>query len=290
MPPDTGMWQSRRMAPTNQITRGNLAFNVTESGPRGGEPVLLLHGFPQHADSWDALAPLLNDAGYRTIAMDQRGYSPGARPLSRSAYRVPELVADTAAVVDHYGGPVHLVGHDWGAVAAWAFAAAHPERTRSLTALSVPHPAAFLRAMVTSRQCLRSWYMVFFQLPWLPEWALRHGMLRWFLEHTGQTPERARRDVEGLAGPGALTGALNWYRALPLLDPRRTGDPVRSPTLFIWSDGDIAVDRRGAEDCARYVQAPYQFETLTGVSHWIPEEAPRETAALLLPHLKRTTG
>jgi pimeloyl-ACP methyl ester carboxylesterase len=278
------------MAPTNQITRGNLAFNVTESGPPDGEPVLLLHGFPQHADSWDALVPLLNDAGYRTIAMDQRGYSPGARPLSRTAYRVPELVADTAAVVDHYGGSVHLVGHDWGAVAAWAFAAAHPERTRSLTALSVPHPAAFLRAMVTSPQCLRSWYMLFFQLPWLPEWALRRGMLRWFLEHTGQTPERARRAVEGMGGPGALTGALNWYRALPLLDPRRTGDPVRSPTLFIWSDGDVAVDRRGAEGCALYVQAPYQFETLLGVSHWIPEEAPRETADLLLPHLTRSSA
>src|SRR5262249_45247144 len=103
-----------------QITRGALARNRTDTGPPDGEPVLLLHGFPQRSDSWDALVPLLVEAGYRTLAMDQRGYSPGARPVGRAAYRMTELVADAAAVIDHYGGSAHVVGHDWGAAVAWA--------------------------------------------------------------------------------------------------------------------------------------------------------------------------
>jgi pimeloyl-ACP methyl ester carboxylesterase len=274
------------MVPTTQITRDGLAFNITEDGPADGEPVLLLHGFPQHSDSWDALVPLLTEAGYRTIRMDQRGYSPGARPRNRSAYRITELVNDAAEVIDHYGGRVHVVGHDWGAVVAWGLGSTYPDRVASLTALSVPHPGAFLRAMLTSTQGLKSWYMYFFQLPWLPEAALRRQLVPLLLR-SGQSRERARRDAEGFREPGALTGALNWYRAMPLLDPRRVGDPVRSPTLFIYSDGDIAIGRKGVERCARYVEGPYQLETLSGVSHWIPDEAPAETAALLIPHLKR---
>ncbi len=267
-----------------------MAFNVTEAGPADGEPVLLLHGFPQRSDSWDALVPLLTDAGCRTIAMDQRGYSPGARPAGRGAYRISELAADAAAVIDHYGGRAHVVGHDWGAAVAWTLAAAQPDRVRSLTALSVPHPGAFLRSLVTSRQGLRSWYFVLFQLPWLPEALLRRGLVA-ALVRSGQSGERAERDAAGLTARGALTAALNWHRAMPLLNPRRAGEPVRRPTLFVWSDGDVFVDRAGVERTERYVRAPYRFETLRGVSHWIPEEAPRELAAVLVPHLRRwSTG
>ena len=280
-------WQTWGMSISTQVTRDELAFNVVTDGPESGEPVLLLHGFPQHSDSWDAVVALLTEAGYRTIRFDQRGYSPGARPLNRSAYRTTELVEDAAAVIEHYGADrVHVVGHDWGAAVAWGLATAYPDRVASLTALSVPHPGAFLRSMVTSSQGLKSWYMYFFQLPWLPEAAMRRAMVQ-FLVRAGQTPERARRDAEGFRAPGALTGALNWYRAMPLLDLRRVGDPVTSPTLFIWSDGDVAIDRSGVDRCADYVTGSYQLEILSGVSHWIPDEAPAETAALLLPHLRR---
>lgn len=274
------------MVQATQITRAGLAFNVTESGPVDGEPVLLLHGFPQHANSWDALVPLLNDAGYRTLAMTQRGYSPGARPKGRWAYRISELVADAAAVIDHYGGKVHVVGHDWGSVVAWGLGANHPDKLYSLTAVSVPHPGAFLRAMVTSVQGLKSWYMYFFQLPILPELVLRR-LLVTGLVRGGQSEERARRDAAAFTGTDALTGAVNWYRGMPFLDPRHAGDPVRTPTLFIWSDNDTFVDPTGVQACAKYVDAPYQLETLHGVSHWIPEEAPEETAALLLPHFAK---
>ncbi len=276
------------MAATTQVSRGSLVFDVTEDGPPDGEPIVLLHGFPQHSNSWDALVALLTERGYRTIAMNQRGYSPGANPRGRGAYRIPELVADVAAVIDaRAGGRAHLVGHDWGAAVAWSLAAAHPKRVHSLTALSVPHVGAFLKAMVTSRQCLMSWYMVFFQLPWLPERLLHRQYVRALSQYFGQPAEAARRDAAGFAGPATFTGPLNWYRAMPLIDPRKAGEPVTSPTLFIWSDSDVGVSRRAAVTCGRYVSGPYQFETLPKVSHWILDEAPAEVAALLLAHLKR---
>jgi len=252
--------------------------------------VVLLHGFPQFADSWDELLPLLTGHGYRTIAPDQRGYSPHARPSGRGAYRIDELVADAVAVIDQCagGGPVHLVGHDWGAAIAWALAGAHPAKVAGLTALSVPHPAAFLSSFLTSSQALHSWYMLFFQLPWLPERIGRSRLgARWLIS-SGQTPGRVERDLTRLAAPGALTGPLNYYRAMPLLRPTTARRPVRVPTLFIWSDGDIAITRRAATRCARWVRdAPYQFEVLDGVSHWIPEQAPQRLAELMLPHLRR---
>lgn len=269
------------------ITRGQLSFEVTESGPAGGEPVLLLHGFPQHADCWDAVVPLLTERGFRTLAMSQRGYSPGARPAGRGAYRIDELVADVLAVIDSCGGPVHLVGHDWGANVAWAVAAAHPERLASLTALSVPHPRAFRKAMVTSRQGLHSWYILAFQLPWLPERILHAGWDLFLARFGGQSVEQARRDRAGFPEPGDLTAPMNWYRAIPLAHPRTMAGRVVTPTLLVWSDRDIYIARRSVELCREYVDGPFRFETMTGVSHWIPDEAPRELAALMLPHLEK---
>ena len=274
------------MAIPKQVTRGNLVFDVTESGPADGTPVLLLHGFPQHASSWGRLVPMLNDQGYRTLAMNQRGYSPGATPKGRSAYKIPDLVADAVAVIDELaGGHAHVVGHDWGAAVVWALGAAHPEKVRSLTALSVPHVGAFLSAMPRSRQGLKSWYMLAFQLPWLPERLLGTRYER-MIAGWGQKAEAARRDAAEFDGPKSFTGPLNWYRAMPLTDLRSAFEKVRVPTLFVWSDGDVAIDKYGAHNCGKYVDAPYRFETLHGVSHWILDEAPAEVAALLLPHLK----
>jgi pimeloyl-ACP methyl ester carboxylesterase len=270
------------------ITRGQLTFEVTESGPVDGEPVLLLHGFPQHADSWHCLVPLLTERGFRTLAMSQRGYSAGARPEGRCAYRVPELVADVVAVIDAYGGgPVHLVGHDWGANVAWAVAADHPEKLASLTALSVPHPRAMRRAMLTSRQGLHSWYMFAFQLPWLPERVLHAGWDLFLTRFGGQSVEQARRDRAGFATACDLTAPINWYRALPVTDPRTLAGRVVTPTLMVWSDRDLFIARRSVELCQGYVDGPLRFVTMTGVSHWIPDEAPRELAELMLPHLEQ---
>lgn len=264
-----------------------LVFDVRDTGPLDGAVVVLLHGFPQTGASWTDTAAQLHQRGYRTIVPDQRGYSPRARPRGRFAYRSGRLVADTVALVETLGsGPVHLVGHDWGAVAAWSTAARRPDLVRSLTTVSVPHPGAFLRAMLTSDQLARSYYMFLFQLPWLPEFVLRRlpRVLDRTLTGTGMTPaqiEQVRRDI---VRGGALTGGLNWYRAMPFQHPAALRTRVTVPTTHVWSDGDTALSRRSAELAGQYVDAAYRLEVLTGVSHWVPEEA----AATLADIIDRT--
>ena len=154
------------------FTRDALTFDVTDTGPLDGDPVVLLHGFPQTSTSWARVTPLLNAEGFRTLAPDLRGYSPRARPRGRRSYRTGELVEDVTALLRLVGAPVHLVGHDWGAMLSWGTAIAHPDLVRTHTSVSVPHPAAFVRSMTSSPQLLHSWYMGFFQLPYVPELAL----------------------------------------------------------------------------------------------------------------------
>ncbi|WP_240157458.1 alpha/beta fold hydrolase [Pseudonocardia broussonetiae] len=272
-------------------------LDVREAGPPDGPPVLLLHGFPQGPESWDEVVPALHDAGYRTIAPEQRGYAAGARPSGRGAYRVADLTSDALVVIaERAGGRAHVVGHDWGAAVAWRLASRYPDAVRSLTAVSVPPAAAYARSLVTTRQVLASWYVGAFQLPWVPERLLRPDDRGWSpvlegaLRRTGQTPERARRDAQRMAQPGALTAALNWYRGIAVGDLREGDPPVTVPTLFVWSDGDTAITRQGIELTHRHVTAPYTYAELRGVSHWVPEEAPDELAARLLDHLAAHPG
>ena len=271
------------------FTRDGLVFDVRDAGPTNGTPVVLLHGFPQDARAWDAVSPLLHVRGYRTIAPTQRGYSPGARPRPRRAYRSSELVKDVVALIGETGlGSVHLVGHDWGAVVAWALAAHRPDLLRSLTALSVPHPAAFLRAMLTSRQALKSRYMYFFQLPWLPERYLASDSWERSLRSTGMSAQSAAHDAKLMRDRGAARGALNWYRAMLYSSPRAMRAKITVPTMYVWSDGDVAIGPKGAALTPRFVEGPYTYEVLEGVSHWIPEEVPQLLDALLASHFEAT--
>jgi pimeloyl-ACP methyl ester carboxylesterase len=272
-----------------QFRRDNLVFDVRDAGPPDGPVVVLLHGFPQHNDSWTAVIDRLTEQGYRCLAPNQRGYSPGARPSRRRDYRLSELVADVGALIDASGARrVHLVGHDWGAAVAWAAAAEIPERLATVSPVSVPHPAAFIKSFATSRQSLASWYMYLFQLPRIPEWSMlrRNGtMMSKLLQQTGQTPAAAERDARAMSEPGALTAAINWYRAMALGSPRAINRKVSVPTLYVWSDQDTALLPKAAHDTARYVNGEYRFEVLPGVSHWIPDEQPDKLADLLLDWL-----
>jgi pimeloyl-ACP methyl ester carboxylesterase len=266
-------------------------FDVRDAGPMDGAPVVLLHGFPQNSRSWEAVSPLMHGRGLRTIAPDQRGYSPGARPRPRRAYRSSELVKDVVALVEETGlGSVHLVGHDWGAAVAWSVAAQRPDLLRSLTALSVPHPAAFLRAMLTSRQGLTSWYMWFFQLPWLPERSLTSESWERSLRSTGMSAGSAARDADLMRDRGAARGALNWYRAMVFTRPRSVRAKITVPTLYVWSDGDAAIGPKGAALTPRFVVAPYTYEVLERVSHWIPDEVPELLDALLAQHFEAASA
>jgi pimeloyl-ACP methyl ester carboxylesterase len=272
-----------------QFSRAGLTFDVRDGGPPDGEPVVLLHGFPQDSSAFDRMAPLLHDAGLRTLAPDQRGYSPGARPRGRSAYRMREVVDDVLALLDAAGlGSAHVVGHDWGGLVGWALGAWHPERVRTLTALSVPHPAALGRAVLTSDQGLRSTYVAAFQVPVLPERLLlaRDGeLLRRLLESSGVPGDAAARYVARMREPGALSAALAWYRAIPLA-VRDTVGRVTVPTLHVWSTGDVALGRAATERTRDHVDAPYRLEVLEGVPHWIPELAAERTAELVAAHTR----
>ncbi len=281
---------------TGTVERAGLVFDVTTAGPEDGTPVVLLHGFPQSARCWDAVTPALAAAGLRTVAPDQRGYSPGARPTGRAAYRMAEVVADAAAVVEaalaRTGRPrAHVVGHDWGALVAWTLAGSRPELVRTVTGISVPPPGAMAAALRRPRQLAASWYMAMFAVPGLAEkvFAVPPGRswspaLVRMLVTSGQTRERAERDAARMADPAALTAALNWYRAIPLRT-RAAAPQITAPALFVWSDRDTALTRDAAEEAQKHVTGPFRYAELRGVSHWVPDEAPAELAELLLDHL-----
>ncbi|RRQ26538.1 alpha/beta hydrolase [Rhodococcus sp. Eu-32] len=267
------------------VTLGELEFDVLVAGPADGLPTVLLHGFPQTSACWDAVVPHLTAGRLRTIAPDQRGYSPGARPAGVDAYASDKLVGDVLGLLDAFDlDSAHIVGHDWGAAVAWQLAAHHSDRVRSLTAVSVPHTAAF-------------------------GWALRHdedqqerseyiGLLRQegkaervLLENDGARlramfSDRSLDDryVEHLSQPGALTAALNWYRAMT--NAFGSLEPVRVPTTYVWSNQDSAIGRAAAERCGEFVDAPYSFVELDGVSHWVPEEAPARLADEILTRVR----
>lgn len=268
-------------------TRDGLTFDVTAGGPIDGEPVVLLHGFPQHRGAWEAVAPALHAAGLRTFAPDQRGYSPGASPEGRSAYVLRELVADVVALADAAGAErFHVVGHDWGGAVAWALATRHPGRVASATVLSTPHPSALAWAVPRSDQARRSWYMLMFQLPRLPERRLHQGLRDLYLK-TGLDDEQAEQYVRHFPTPGSLTPAMNWYRAAASPDVVRArvrrltrrggrtrssgaGSAVTVPTTYMWGRRDFALGRAAAEKTSEFVSGDYRFVEVDA-GHWLPE-------------------
>jgi pimeloyl-ACP methyl ester carboxylesterase len=277
-----------------QVDVGDLTFDVRVDGPEDGRPVLLLHGFPETSLSWASVTPLLTQAGLRTFAPDQLGYSPGARPDEVAAYSTPSLAQVTADLMTALDVPrADVVGHDWGANVAWALAGWHPDRVRSLTAVSVPHPAAYTVAYRTDpEQKERSAYIRLFWQPGKAEEVLLaddgrrlRRMLSGGEGESGIPAEAIEQYVSVLSAPGALTAALNWYRAMSSGD---RVDPVQVPTTYVWSDGDVAIGRTAAEACANYVTGDYRFVELPGVTHWIPEQAPDQLAAAILERIAST--
>lgn len=264
-----------------------MRFEVRDAGPPDGPAVVLLHGFPGDLDTFEMVEPLLHRAGFRTLTLHQRGYCDTARPSGVSSYAVPLLVGDVVALLDEAGlDAAHVVGHDWGGVVAWHLAGARPDRVRSLTVLSTPHPQAFRHSLVRSTQLLRSWYALSWQLPLVPEAAMtaRGGaVLRRGLVSSGLPADVAERYTAGMLRPGRLTAALDWYRALGRRP--RTGarlGAVSVPTTYVWSSGDVALGRRAADDTARFVSGPYRYEVLEGEPHWLPEVLPTEVARVVI--------
>jgi pimeloyl-ACP methyl ester carboxylesterase len=269
-----------------ELAGGAFVFDARADGPEAGELVFLLHGFPQTSYCWRRQLPALAAAGYRAVAPDQRGYSPRARPTDVADYRVDHLVADVldwAAALD--ADRFHLVGHDWGGAVAWQVAGRHPDRLRTLTVLSTPHPQAMHDSIRHGEQRDKSGYMQFFKTPEAEAFFLADDAagLRTLYEASDLGPESAEY-LRALLEPGALTGALNWYRGADIGLVQGLG-PITVPTMYIWSTADPALGREAAEATAACVEGPYRFEVLEGVGHWIAELVPDETNRLLIEHL-----
>jgi pimeloyl-ACP methyl ester carboxylesterase len=287
----------------NGFERDGLVFDVRDGGPRDGAVVVLLHGFPQDSTAWSAVEPLLHSAGLRTLAPDQRGYSPGARPGGRAEYALREASADVVAMLDAAGvQQAHLVGHDWGGAVVWDATERYPDRFLSAVPVSTPHPAALAYAFTHSLQALRIWYTALFQVPVLAEVAVAPTLER-SLRASGLPAERARYYAERMREPGALTGALGWYRGAAAgiagsLLPRPASTPRMSattptagagsgrprwggPTTFLWGRHDPALGRAAAERTAAVVHGDYRFVEVDG-GHWLPENNPGEVAAEIL--------
>jgi pimeloyl-ACP methyl ester carboxylesterase len=267
-----------------EVGVGDVTVEALAAGPTDGELVLLLHGMPPEARAFADVLPPLAEAGYRAVAPTQRGFSRMNRPLRGRDYRWGLFAADVLALARTLGSErPHIVGHDLGAIVGWELAARQPDRVATLTAVSVPHPAAYVAALPRSLQALRSLYVPVFWTPVLSEQLLGGAdgaVLRRLLVASGLERERADAYLDRLLPGGGLTAAFRWYRDLSVRDMAALG-PVPVPTTFVWSTGEVLLDRVGAELTERHVTGPYRFATLEG-SHWIPEQQPDRLAELIL--------
>src|ERR1700735_281832 len=281
-----------------RVAANGIHFEVVTMGA-GDKLALCLHGFPEHAYSWRNQMPLLAKLGYRVWAPNLRGYGGTDSPREISAYRTSTLVADVAALIKSSGAKeTLLIAHDWGGALAWILTMRQPDLIDRLVVMNLPHPACFARELGRPRQLLRSWYMFFFQIPWLPEFLLGRDdaqaigdMFRRTSRRRPPIPEAAI-DVyrQNAMRPGGLTAMLNWYRAFfrsrKSLHSRKEPPGsarfpvIHTPTLFLWGDADIALDFRTTQGTQAYV-SDLTFRVLPGISHWVQQEAPQAVNAML---------
>jgi pimeloyl-ACP methyl ester carboxylesterase len=267
---------------------------VIEAGPADGPPVILLHGFPEFSYGWRNQAPALAEAGLRVLAPDLRGHNLSSKPGGLSAYRMDRIAGDVIGLMDTLGYPkASLVGHDWGGVIAWVTAVLHPQRVEKLAVLNAPYPLVAFRTLLRRPiQLIKSGYMYFFQLPWLPEAVLRRKnwqlMVRG-MENSSHSGAFQASDFEqyrqAWAQPGAITGMLNWYRAFfrrPVNLPLKPA--LNMPVLLLWGAQDVALDRELAEASIRLC-TDGRLIYFEHASHWLQHEEPEVVNQLLVEFL-----
>jgi len=273
---------------TRQIDANDLTFTCREAG-KTGDPVLLLHGFPETSHMWTGLMPQLVDAGYRCLAPDQRGYSPGARPDDVEQYAYRHIAADVIALADAWGaGRFHLIGHDWGALCGWAVVDLYPGRIASWTAMSIAHAKAFATAVREDPE--EEPYRQILQFLGVAESALSANDFAAMKQGwTASSPEEIEAYVSVFSQPGALTGALNWYRASrsharSLEDADVPFGPVSVPSQLIWGKNDAYARRMSVDLAAAYMHGPYRVIELDA-GHWLIQEKLGESTAAIIEHL-----
>ena len=277
----------------NYIETNGIRLHVVQGGPKSGIPVILLHGFPETWRCWVRQLPTLADAGIRVIAPDQRGYNLSDKPKGIKSYHVEELVNDIVGLIDALGyEKVNLVGHDWGAIVAWMLAYKHPERLQRLGILNVPHPLVMRRFLTRDLdQIRRSWYVFFFQLPWLPEVGMQANDWRGAvlalrgsgLIHTF-TNEDIEKYKESWSQPGAMTSMINWYRALRYQIRLPKEMRIRVPTLMLWGVKDFALTHRMARPSMDHCEQG-NLIFFPEATHWVQRDAAAEVNHYLIDFL-----
>jgi len=265
-----------------QLTLNDLSFRVVDEG--SGPPVVLLHGFPDSAHLWRHQIPALQAAGFRVIAPDQRGFGGSDKPQDKNAYAIEQVLGDVVALLDQLElERVRLVSHDWGAAVGWSLAALYPERIEQHAALSVGHITSLWNAGLAQRRL--AWYMLVFMREGLAEEIITRQNWQFFRDLWGHHPE-VETWITDLSRPGALTSALNWYRANMDLEtwtedgwemPR-----VKVPTMGVWSSGDLYLTETQMMGSADFMDAPWRYERLEGASHWLMLDRPEAINELLL--------
>ena len=273
------------------IETNGIKLHVVQAGPKSGVPVVLLHGFPEFWRGWIHQIPALAEAGCRVIVPDQRGYNLSDKPKGAKNYAVFTLVNDILSLIDVLGyEKVNLVGHDWGAVIAWTLAILHPERLHRLSIMNVPHPAVMKRFLQRDiEQIRRSWYVFFFQLPWLPESGMQQDNWRGAvsaLRGSGKIHTFTNEDIEkykeAWSQPGAMTAMINWYRAIMRYQPPMPKDPrIKVPTLMMWGMKDHALSHRMARPSMDYVDEG-NLIFFPDATHWVQHDAAEEVNHYLI--------
>ena len=269
---------------------GDADLHAVAAGPKDGPVVILLHGFPEFWYGWHRQIEPLAAAGFRVIAPDQRGYNLSSKPAGVAAWALAELVSDVIAIADQLREEkIFLAGHDWGAAVAWSAALLHPQRIAKLVVLNVPHPSVMRKFLSTRpRQLLRSWYMFFFQLPWLPEALFSAFNYRIGARSLLRSSRPGTFSAEDLiqyraawSQPGALTAMINWYRALFRFRTKFPDRTVHVPTRILWGERDAILLAEMAQESLRYCASAELF-TFANASHWLQHEEPARVSELLI--------
>ena len=272
------------------VETNGVRLHTVQAGPDDGPLVVLLHGFPECWYGWHRQLGPLADAGYRVVVPDQRGYNLSEKPSGVSSYHIRELAADIVGLVDALGDEQAAVaGHDWGAAVAWWLALEYPDRLSKLCIVNVPHPTVFERTLRSSwSQRKNSWYILWFQLPVLPELTLRlgnHWLLADSLQSTSRSDAFTETDIDryrlAWSQPGAVTGMLNWYRAIARARPTPVRQQVAVPTRMLWGADDVALDIEMAHKSIEYC-TDGELQVVDDATHWILHEEPALAVETLL--------
>ncbi|MDE1172961.1 MAG: alpha/beta hydrolase [Parvibaculaceae bacterium] len=281
---------------TSLVQANGLTFEVDQCGD-GHKLALCLHGFPESKFSWRYQIPMLAELGYTVWAPNLRGYGGTTRPEEKNAYKMDNLMADVAGLIDAarargIDGPVTLIAHDWGGAIAWSFALQEVRPLEKFIVMNLPHPTIFMQKVGTWAQLRKSWYIFFFQLPWLPEWMMRRNNAEFIAQaFRGMAVDKSRFPDEVLneyrrnaLNPGALTAMVNYYRAAfsdrALSRRWRSPPQLKTPTLMIWGEEDAALGKELTYGTEALVDN-FMIRYLPGVSHWVQQEAPEKVNAIM---------